>query len=178
MNASLFLIVGNSASGKDTAISYALNKISNLKKAKRYITREASSTEDFISIKKEEFIKKDYALWWESYDKLYGVKKEDVIIHLLNGTSIILNISRDVISQAKKLWDKSYIVEFSVPVEIIKQRLAERKRESNEEIIKRIERAKQGIDTHADIIIDTSSPDASIAGKKLEEFINSKLNNE
>ncbi|MFA5333662.1 MAG: hypothetical protein WC376_04145 [Candidatus Nanoarchaeia archaeon] len=176
MNASLFLIVGNSASGKDTAINYALSKISNLTKAKRYITREASSTEDFVSLKKEEFKKKDYALWWESYDKFYGVKKEDVIIHLINGTSIVLNISRDVIGQAKKLWDKSYIVEFSVPVEIIKQRLAERKRESTEEIIKRVERAKQGINVNPDIIIDTSSPDLSIAGKKLESFINSKIN--
>ena len=33
MSASLFLVVGNSASGKDTAICYALSKISNLKKA-------------------------------------------------------------------------------------------------------------------------------------------------
>lgn len=175
MSASLFLIVGNSASGKDTAINYALNKISNIKKAKRYITREASNTEDFISLNKQDFNKQDYCLWWESYDKFYGVKKEDVIIHLINGTSIILNISRDVIEQAKNLWAKSYIVEFSVPVEIIKQRLNSRKRESNEEINKRIERANQGLNVNPEIIIDTSSPDLSIAGKKLETFIKSKI---
>ena len=175
MTTSLFLIVGNSASGKDTVISYALSKISNLKKSKRYITREASATEDFVSVQKEKFRKEDYYLCWESYDKLYGVKQEDIIVQLMNGTSVILNISREVIEQAKKLWSKVYVVEFSVPVETIEKRLNERKRESLEEIAKRLKRAKQGIDTHADIIIDSSHADISIAGEKFTEFIKSKM---
>jgi phosphonate metabolism protein PhnN/1,5-bisphosphokinase (PRPP-forming) len=175
MSASLFLAVGNSASGKDTAISYCLSKISNLKKAKRYITREASSTEDFISVKKEDFKKQDYCLCWESYDKFYGIKKEDMIFYLMNGTNIILNISRDAINDAKNLWEKSFVAEFSAPIEIIEQRLNARKRENKQEISQRLLRAKQCIDSHPDIIIDTSSPDLSVAGKKLENFIKSKI---
>jgi phosphonate metabolism protein PhnN/1,5-bisphosphokinase (PRPP-forming) len=176
MNASLFLIVGNSASGKDTAIKYVLNNLNNIKKAKRYITRPKSITEEYVSLEKNDFLKQDYCLWWESYDKFYGVKKEDVIFHLLKGTNIILNISRDVIDQAKNLWEKNYIVEFSVAVEIIKQRLNNRKRETNEEIKKRILRAKQGINVNPEIIIDTSSEDLTIAGKKFLEFIKTKIN--
>jgi len=172
---SLFLIVGNSASGKDTAISYALSKISNLAKSKRYITREASNTEDFVSIKKKDFNPKDYELWWESYDRYYGVKKEDVIVQLKKEVSIILNISRDVIEKAKKLWKNVYVVEFVVPVEVIKERLIIRKRESSEEINKRILRAKQEINVNPDIKIDSSSLDVSIAGEKLTKFIKSKI---
>ncbi|MDD5054220.1 MAG: hypothetical protein PHG04_02470 [Candidatus Nanoarchaeia archaeon] len=171
----LFLVVGSSASGKDTAIDYAISKISNLKKAKRHITREASKTEDFVSIKKEDFKKEDYEIWWELYGKFYGVKKEDVIFQLMNGLSIILNISRDALLQAKKLWKETYVVEFKVPVEIIKKRLIERKREKQKEIDERIKRAMQEIDSNPDIIIDSSHPDASIAGKKLTGFIKKRI---
>lgn len=173
----LFLAIGNSASGKDAVIGYAIKKIPNLKKAKRCITRPSSITEDFESIEKKDFKKEDYCLWWESYDKLYGIKAEDLMLDLINGTSVILNISRDAIDNAKKLWKNCYIIEFNAPLELIEKRLNERKREKPEEIEKRIKRAKTQFNIIPDIIIDSSNSDVSIAGEKLKEFILEVLKN-
>lgn len=175
MKGSLFLVVGNSGSGKDAIIKWAIDKCSKVNIVRRVITRpESKDTEDFISITKDAFNKDDYFLYWESYDKLYGVGK-DVLNGLVQNKNYIVNISRDVIDYARTKWINSFVVEVSAPIELIKERLQSRKRESSIEIKKRLERAKNAPKINADIVIDASNSDVSIAGKKLLDFINTKI---
>ena len=170
MKGRLFLAVGNSASGKDSVISYALRGIPTLKKLKRVITRPESDTEDFISIKKEDFKAEDYFISWESYNKFYGIPK-NILDGLEKGEDYIVNVSRQVITEIKNKWNNTFVILFQVPIEILKQRLSNRGREDNKEIKQRLERASDAPRIKADLIIDSSNPDVSIAGEELIKFI-------
>ena len=80
----LFLIVGNSGSGKDSIISEVIQKYpSNLPPIhapKRYITRPPSKFEDNISITNEEFKKMEklgkFTSKWHIYELDYGISSE------------------------------------------------------------------------------------------------------
>ncbi|VVB74615.1 Ribose 1,5-bisphosphate phosphokinase PhnN [Candidatus Tiddalikarchaeum anstoanum] len=174
MKGLLFLVVGNSGSGKDAIIEWACNRNPNVTHVKRFITRPSSvETEDFVSVKKEDFKKSDYFLWWESYDKLYGIGK-DVIEGLKKGRNYIVNISRDALGDAKTKWPSSVTVEITAPISLIEERLSKRGREAEPEVQRRIERAKTAPNVNPDIVIDGSNSDVSIAGKALLNFIAKK----
>ncbi|MBN1923757.1 MAG: hypothetical protein JW791_03275 [Nanoarchaeota archaeon] len=171
----LFLMVGNSGSGKDSVIKYVVNKIPGLRKVKRHVTRQDSETEEFISLKKEDFNKDDYFIFWEAYDKLYGVDRE-VLEGLMNGKNYIVNISRKTIKKTMERWSNCYVIECVIPVKLIRQRLNDRGREDEAEIEKRIQRALTAPLLNPDCTIDTSNSDVSIAGERLISFINSIIN--
>ncbi|MFX0030198.1 MAG: phosphonate metabolism protein/1,5-bisphosphokinase (PRPP-forming) PhnN, partial [Candidatus Hermodarchaeota archaeon] len=105
----LFLVVGNSGSGKDSIISGVINKYpSNLKQLyapKRYITREPSEFEDNIAITPEEFRKMEmngkFALKWQIYGLNYGIPIE-IESQLEKGHSVIINVSRTIVKEARK----------------------------------------------------------------------------
>lgn len=169
----LFLVVGNSGSGKDAVITWVTKHCDVLKGVKRIITRpESKRSEDFISIAKHDFCRNKYFLEWEVYEKLYGIKLS-ILKGLEQGNNYIVNISRSVIKDAFMKWPNCKLIEMRVPIDILKQRLIERGRESLEEIEKRINRAKNAPKLNPDIIIDTSNSDVSIAGKVLLDYINS-----
>ena len=93
----------------------------------------------------------------------------------LNGSNYIVNISRDALDKAKKLWSKSYVIEVIAPIELLEKRLSDRKRESIEEVRMRLERAKNAPKVTNDAIIDASNSDVSLAGKQLLDFIEKSL---
>jgi ribose 1,5-bisphosphokinase len=172
----LFLIVGNSGSGKDSIISGVVKKYpSKLKKIhapKRYITRPPSKFEENISISVEEFkkmeMKGDFALKWHIYNLDYGISKE-IEDFLKEGHPVIINVSRMIISEAKEKYDNVKVIFIDVPFEITYQRIKDRKRESEDLLKKRIERARENQTfPEADFILDNSGD--------LEDAIDTLLN--
>ena len=160
----LFLVVGNSGSGKDSIIYGAAEKYpQNLKEAKivkRYITRPPSETEDNYSITPDEFkeMKKQgkFALKWHIYHLDYGVPIE-IDEWLKKGHPVLVNVSRTIVDEAKENYRNIKIVFIEVPFEITLQRVKDRGRESGELLNERIKRAR----THqkfpsADFIVDNS----------------------
>lgn len=170
MKGSLFLVVGNSASGKDAVMKYASEKIENLKVVKRYITRPNGKGEDYYSIDFKDFNPKDYFLSWESYDKFYGISCE-VLNHLEMGKNYLVNVSRQVLKEAKNKWKNTFVVELIVPLELTKERLNNRGREDENEIKKRLHRAMNPPVVDSDVQINTSNSDVSVAGEQLVSFI-------
>ena len=160
----LFLIVGNSGSGKDSIITGVIKEFpSNLIQIyapKRYITRPPSEFERSISITikgfKELEEKGKFALKWHIYELDYGVPI-DIEKWLKKGHPVIVNVSRTVIEMARKKYKNTKVVFIEVPFEITLQRIRDRKRENEELLKKRIERAKQNqkLPT-ADFTIDNS----------------------
>ncbi|MFW9826867.1 MAG: phosphonate metabolism protein/1,5-bisphosphokinase (PRPP-forming) PhnN [Candidatus Thorarchaeota archaeon] len=167
----LFLVVGNSGSGKDSIISGVVEKYSpsltQIYVPKRYITRQASDTEKNISITPEIFKKMQeegqFALRWHIYNLDYGIPIE--IDYWLNkGTSVIINVSRKIVKEAKEIYANIKVVFIYVPLEITIERLKKRAREDSELLKERIERAKNNqLFPEADFIIDNSGKlDAAI----------------
>ena len=172
----LFLIVGNSGSGKDTIISGVIkNYPSNLIQIyvpKRYITRPPSEFEKNISITTQEFGEMDkkgmFALKWHIYELDYGIPIE-IDYYLKNGHPVIINVSRTIVKEAREKYENIKVIFIEVPFEITYKRIKDRKRESENLLEERIERARKNQKfPEADFFIDNSGD--------LDDGINQCLN--
>jgi len=172
----LFLVVGNSGSGKDSIIKAVLERYpSNLKSIRltqRYITRPPSENEDNISINPEEFREMSkqgkFALEWHIYGLDYGVPIE-IDSWLKKGHPVLVNVSRTIVKKACEIYRNLKIIFIEVPFEITLKRLKARARESGKRLEERIERAKKNQKfSDADFIVDNS--------EELENAINQFLN--
>ncbi|MFX1309925.1 MAG: phosphonate metabolism protein/1,5-bisphosphokinase (PRPP-forming) PhnN [Promethearchaeota archaeon] len=172
----LFLVVGNSGSGKDSIIYGVAKKYpQNLKQiqiVKRYITRPPSETEDNYSITPNEFKEMEqqgkFALKWHIYHLDYGVPIE--IDEWLNkGHPVLVNVSRTIVAEAREKYDNIKVVFIEVPFEITLKRVKDRRRETGDLLNERLERAR----THqnfssADFVVDNSG-DLDTA---IDQFLN------
>jgi len=176
----LFLLIGNSGSGKDSILNGVLSnwpkEYTPIKVPQRYITRPSHKTEPFLSVTPEEFIKmknnNEFSLTWHIYDLDYGVPKI-VEKWLFEGKIVIINVSRTIISHARQIFPELHVVFVKVPFEITLARIKSRGREAeNDEIFKdRVNRAKKNQNfPDADIIIDNSG-DLQIAVNSLREYL-------
>ena len=160
----LFLVIGNSGSGKDSIIYGAAKKYpQNLKKVhivKRYITRPPSEMEDNYSITPNEFKEMErqgkFALKWHIYHLDYGVPIE-IDEWLKSGHPVLVNVSRTIVPEVREKYDNIKIVFIEVPFEITLQRVKDRGRETGDLLNERIERARtyQNFPS-ADFIVDNS----------------------
>lgn len=171
----LFLIVGNSGSGKDSIISGVINKYpANLIKIhapKRYITRVTSEFEKNITMTPENFKEMEeqgkFALKWQIYGLNYGISME-IEIYLEKGHPVIINVSRTIVKETKKKYKNVKVIFVEVPFEITCQRVKDRKREGDDLLKERIERARENQKfPEADFTVNNSG--------KLDDAINSFL---
>ena len=141
----LFYVVGASGVGKDTLLNFVKSKITVGEKvlfAHRYITRDAfSGGENHIELSKNDFIiRKEtglFALDWESHGNFYGIGIE--VINWLNaGFNVVINGSREYIPMAKSKIPLLIDILIDADPSIIKSRLSNRNRETQDEIGKRI----------------------------------------
>ncbi|MHA1309476.1 MAG: phosphonate metabolism protein/1,5-bisphosphokinase (PRPP-forming) PhnN [Candidatus Helarchaeota archaeon] len=180
----LFLIVGNSGSGKDSLIKEVKklypNNLKELKIPIRVITRPPSpETEDFESIDEKSFLKLKnngvFALSWHIYGLYYGIKKE-IDNWLSNGHPVLINVSRKIIPLARKRYPNVKVIFVKVPFEITKKRLEERGRENKKLMKSRLKRARKNQDLPtADFVIDNSG-DLEQTAKRLLNYMLSEIN--
>jgi phosphonate metabolism protein PhnN/1,5-bisphosphokinase (PRPP-forming) len=167
----LFLVVGNSGSGKDSIISGAIEQypqsLKNIYNPRRYITRPPSDTEENIPLTQKKFdeLAKDgkFALKWHIYGLDYGVPiKIDQL--LSEGNPVVVNVSRSIIPEARTLYKNLKVIFIRVPLEKTIERIQERGREHGKRLEERIERARtHQVFPDADYIIDnTGSLDDAI----------------
>lgn len=164
----LFLIVGNSGSGKDSIIKkiieiWPVEKIP-LRVATRYITRPSHESEPYISIDPDMFSRlksnDNFFLSWNSYRYNYGIGKE-IVRWISEGIHVMVNVSRNVIPEARKKIASVKVVFVSVPLEIATKRLKKRLREpeNGDEIKMRLLRARENQHySDADFVIENSGP--------------------
>jgi len=175
----LFLIVGNSGSGKDSLIGEVLKSfpitIPMIKTPRRVITRPSSpETENFKSVTEEEFRvmknKGDFALDWFIYGLYYGVPK--IIEQWMDlDHPVIINVSRSILSAAKDKFPDLKVIFIKVPFETTEKRIRDRGREEEKDVSKRLERAKKKqFFPDADCVIDNTG-ELKVAADKLLNYI-------
>ncbi|MHA1731807.1 MAG: phosphonate metabolism protein/1,5-bisphosphokinase (PRPP-forming) PhnN [Promethearchaeota archaeon] len=175
----LFLIVGNSGSGKDSLIRYVLENwpegVPPPHVPTRVITRPPSpETEDFESATPEEFdalqSAGEFALWWTSYGMRYGVPK-NIVDELESGRPVVVNVSRQVIPEARGKFPSVKVVFVRVPLEVTLERIKSRGREAGEDLERRIERARGNQDLQdADFVVDNTGS-LEEAGSALRDYV-------
>ena len=183
----LFLVVGNSGSGKDSIMRGVIERYpSNLKSlylTQRYITRPYSDTEDSIDVKPEDFkklsLQGEFVLEWQIYGLDYGVPIE-IDYWLEKGHPVLVNVSRSIIKKARRIYQNILVVFIDAPFEITLKRVKERARESGARLEERILRARQNQDMpDADFIVDNSGDLEDAINQFLEyliSIIKKKLN--
>lgn len=143
----LFLVVGPSGVGKDSLIDGArclLADDPSFDFPKRYITRSKDAGgEPHRAVTVEEFeqLKADGALMlsWEAHGHHYGIPIEAEKA-LAAGCSVVINVSRQIIEEARRRWPPVRILLVSAPRTVLAARLAARGRETSDEIERRLDR--------------------------------------
>ncbi|MHA1266143.1 MAG: phosphonate metabolism protein/1,5-bisphosphokinase (PRPP-forming) PhnN [Candidatus Helarchaeota archaeon] len=175
----LILTIGNSGSGKDSLIKWALDHWPKGRSPPivptRVITRPpAPETETYESITQEQFHALSrsgaFSLQWKSYGIDYGVRSS-IEEYLSNGRCVLVNVSRQIVEEARARFSHVVVIFIRVPFHITEARIRERGREQGAALLERLERAKQNQEfPTADYIIDNSGT-LEKAGHKLLEIL-------
>ena len=155
----LFLVVGPSGVGKDSLMDGArriLTDEADFHFPRRLITRpEEAGGEDHQAVTVSEFEDLEAAgglmLSWTAHGHHYGIPKSAEQA-LLDGSSVIVNVSRQVIDQARQHWSPVRVLLITASSSVLRDRLIARGRETADDIQRRLDRAEayriSGSDVH------------------------------
>jgi ribose 1,5-bisphosphokinase len=175
----LFYVVGASGVGKDSLIAYARERLAcsyRVVFAHRYITRpRVAGGENHIELAPGEFVQRErlglFAMSWQSHGYRYGIGIE-VDAWLERDLAVVVNGSRDYVPSVRQRYPASGIVWISADPDAIAARLAQRGRESREEIEARLERnASLGIDAPQDALRIDNNGTIDAAGAQLTALL-------
>jgi ribose 1,5-bisphosphokinase len=149
VNSRLIYVVGPSGAGKDTLLTWLKSHVrssSLLHWARRTIDRPSSiefNAEQHESVEAEEFEKllKEgaFAMHWEANSHRYGIRFQE-IAPLYQFKWVIVNGSRGYLSSVAKDYPGLTILHITADQELLRKRLIDRGRESNEMIEERLRR--------------------------------------
>lgn len=144
----LFLVVGPSGVGKDSILDGGrahFAQSDHIQFAKRVITRPAGSGgEDHEAMSEGEFIgaleNGAFLLSWASHGLRYGIPGRYGSV-LREGSHVVANVSRSVIAEARERYQPLKVISINAPEDVLRQRLQNRGRETQEQIEKRLRQA-------------------------------------
>lgn len=145
----LIAVVGPSGAGKDTLLDAVRERRRDLHIARRVITRPSGAGgEDFEGVNQVEFDRRRdagaFALHWEAHGLSYGVPVS-IDGALVEGRDVLFNGSRAILPHAYELYPNLGVLLVTASVDTLAGRLAERGRESREDIARRLARAEYDI---------------------------------
>jgi ribose 1,5-bisphosphokinase len=143
----LIYLMGPSGSGKDSLIEAARRPLAKLgcDVVRRVITRSAESLgEDAQGVSADEFERMEqqgaFALCWRANGLAYGIPVQ-IDEWLASGRNVLINGSRAYLDQARQRYPQLVAVLLTVDVEVLRQRLTRRGRESAAQIEARLKRS-------------------------------------
>ena len=159
-------VVGPSGAGKDTLIRSAMEKRPDLIIARRVITRPPSDAETSEFITESDFQTRSraggFALSWTAHGLSYGIPTS-IESDLTQGRHVLVNLSRGVIDQARRIFDPFQVLVITAPPAILAKRLAARGREDTADIAARLDRAAYTAPTGPDVTRIENAGDLNIA---------------
>ncbi len=183
----LIIFSAPSGAGKTTIVRSAFKKIPELVFSISATTRERRGVEkdgvDYFFISESDFKRKiemnEFVEWETFYGYYYGTLKRVINSALENNKSIVLEVDVKGALKIKKEYPDAVGIFIKPPsIEELKNRLRNRKTESNEDLIKRIERAEMeiGYQKYFDYVVVNDNLDR--AQKEVYEILNKVLNKE
>jgi ribose 1,5-bisphosphokinase len=155
----LVLVVGPSGAGKDSLIAgarLALAHDPGFVFPRRFITRpEDAGGEDHVAVDAAAFARlrerPGFFLSWRAHGLDYGISAT-AAADLAAGRTVVVNVSRTVLDEARARYRPILVVAVTAPVEILGARLAGRGRESESDIAERLSRAGLAPPGGADVV--------------------------
>jgi ribose 1,5-bisphosphokinase len=145
----IFAVVGPSGAGKDTLIEAARRERPDLHVVRRVITRPAEAGgEPYEGVTEEEFLRRKadggFILDWEAHGLRYGIPMH-VETAMSEGRDVIFNGSRAMLGAAWEAFPGLTVIHVTASVPVLAERLAQRGRESRDDIARRLTRASYEI---------------------------------
>src|SRR5262245_37619211 len=94
-----------------------------------------------------------FALAWDAHDLRYGIPAE-IDAHIRAGHSVVCNVSRAIVAQARERYAEVRVVLVRAPPEVLAARLAARGRGSDGDLAKRLARGGAFAGFIADCVIE------------------------
>ncbi|HRQ57231.1 MAG TPA: phosphonate metabolism protein/1,5-bisphosphokinase (PRPP-forming) PhnN [Azoarcus taiwanensis] len=177
-DSALYYVMGASGAGKDSLMRFVRQRCADtpLMFAHRYITRPAEAGgEDHVAVSIEAFNRlRDagaFALHWSANGLHYGVGIE--IEHwLAAGLKVVLNGSREHLPQASARFPRLRPIMIEVSPERLGERLRARGRESDAEVLARIDRGyRLPPPVHPRLCVVRNDDELELAGEALLDVI-------
>lgn len=142
----LILLIGPSGAGKDSLIDAARPQLAaaRVEIARRVITRSPEAKgEAAIGVDAEQFermkLQGAFAMHWQANGLQYGIPRQ-IDEWLAQGRSVLVNGSRGHLAQARIRYPDLLAIRVDVSLDILRQRLQARGRETQAEIDQRLAR--------------------------------------
>jgi guanylate kinase len=154
----LFVVSAPSGAGKTTLCRALTDSLENLRHSISYTTRKPRPGEidgrDYYFVTEERFRNMvqagDFAEWAQVHSNLYGTSRRVLDEMRTDGTDVILDIDTQGAGQIKeKCKDAVFVFIMPPSLEILEERLRNRKSDNEDEIKKRMRRARDEIRDYA-----------------------------
>ncbi len=174
----IIVVVGPSGAGKDSVIGYVAQHFAgraDIDFVRRVITRPSDAGgEDHESVAADEFDARleagDFAVAWQAHGLKYGIPGE-ALERVRAGRILIANGSRGALAEFRRVFPKVVVVNITASPQVLAKRLVARGRESEADILKRLQRQAPDIPDDADVTtIDNSGP-LDIAGSRFVALV-------
>lgn len=143
MTGRLFAVVGPSGAGKDTLLAGVCGE-DGPHWVRRVITRpEALGGEPYEGVDAAEFARRDargeFALVWHAHGLDYGIPKAELSPRA-RGQDVVFNGSRSALGATLAAFPEVMVIHITAPAPVLAARLAERGRETTDQIAARLAR--------------------------------------
>lgn len=143
----LVAVVGPSGAGKDTVLAAVAKRASgagDILFVRRVITRAEGPGEDNEAMTPEAFHTAEaagqFCLSWSAHDLSYALPAA-ALAHTLAGGIAVANLSRRALAPAATIFPCMAVIEVTAPVEVLRDRLLARGRETEKQVDARLARA-------------------------------------
>lgn len=176
----LFVVSAPSGTGKTTLCRELTKRLPNLRNSVSYTTRsprqgEVNGREYFFvdEAKFREMIERnEFAEWAEVHGNLYGTHNGLLMDIMNGGEDLLLDIDSQGAMQIKKKFEDGVFIYILPPsFEVLKVRLIERGSESEDEIRKRLKKAKEEIWNYRQYYYIVVNDDFKRASNELKSII-------
>lgn len=174
----LFYVIGPSGSGKDSLMRFGRERLAGdpgVVFAHRYITRPVElQGENHVALTETEFDARLaaglFAMHWGSHGLRYGIGRE-INFWLAKSCNVVMNGSREHLPEARRSYPALIAVQVTVSPEVLAARLRVRGRETEEQITRRLERARQFMHPEGRLEIIQNDGELSDAGERFVQLL-------
>lgn len=145
MSGRLIAVVGPSGVGKDSVMAGMVARDPSLRLVQRTITRPPElGGEDYKYLAPQTFAdaaaRGAYSLYWDAHGLSYGIPAK-TLTDVQSGHDCLANLSRGVLLQAARVFPSLIVLHITAHPEVLATRLAERGRETSDDIASRLQQA-------------------------------------
>ncbi|AUX80150.1 MULTISPECIES: phosphonate metabolism protein/1,5-bisphosphokinase (PRPP-forming) PhnN [Sinorhizobium] len=174
----LIVVVGPSGAGKDSVMGFAARHFAqrpDILFVRRVITRPSDAgSEVHESVSTAEFEEMQqvgaFAVAWQAHGLSYGIPRE-IADRIESGMTAIVNGSRAALPAIRAAFGKVAVALVTADASVLAKRLAQRGRESEEDVLRRLKRQVPDVVAGPDVTVIDNSGRLDIAGQRFVALV-------